>query len=166
MGAGGQEEAVVRAAVHASRLYQIDEAQDVAIGATGWRSPRNAASPLRHTPPLWQNPRANAKLRDTAWVYPSLFPVPLMKRGTIITIVALVAFGALLLFNTLSAQKVECTVCVEFNGQRNCATASHANQSDATASAQNTACGVLVSGMNESIACGRVTPISVQCKTR
>jgi hypothetical protein len=89
-----------------------------------------------------------------------------MKRGTIITIVAIVAFGALLLFNTLSAQKAECTVCVEFNGHRNCATASHANESDAKTSAQSTACGVLANGMNESIACGRVTPLSVQCKTR
>lgn len=89
-----------------------------------------------------------------------------MKRGTIITIVAIVAFGALLLFNTLSAQKAECTVCVEFNGKRNCATASHANEADAKTSAQSTACGVLVSGMNESIACGRVEPLSVQCKTR
>ncbi len=89
-----------------------------------------------------------------------------MKRGTIITIVALVAFGALLLFNTLSAQKAECTVCVEYNGHRNCATASHANEKDAKTSAQNTACGVLVSGMNDAIACGRVDPVSVQCKTR
>ena len=42
-----------------------------------------------------------------------------MKRGTIITILAIVLFGALLLFNTLSAQKVECTICVEYNGKRN-----------------------------------------------
>jgi hypothetical protein len=89
-----------------------------------------------------------------------------MKRGTIITLVAIVLFGALLLFNTLSAQKVECTVCVEFNGKRNCASASHANESDARQSAQTTACGTLANGMNESIACGRVVPLSAQCKTR
>jgi len=89
-----------------------------------------------------------------------------MKRGTIITLVAIVLFGALLLFNTLSAQKVECTVCVEFNGRRNCASASHANESDARQAAQTTACGTLANGMNESIACGRVVPVSAQCKTR
>jgi hypothetical protein len=89
-----------------------------------------------------------------------------MKRGTIITIVAIVAFGVLLLFNTLSAQKVECTVCVEFNGKRNCATASHANEEDAKRSAQSTACGILASGMDQSIACGRIQPLSAQCKTR
>ena len=89
-----------------------------------------------------------------------------MKRGTIITIIAAVLFGALLLFNTLSAQKVECSVCVEFNGTRNCATASHENESDARQAAQSTACGPLTNGMNEAIACGRVTPVSAQCKTR
>jgi hypothetical protein len=89
-----------------------------------------------------------------------------MKRGTIVTLVAITLFGALLLFNTLSAQKVECTVCVEFNGARNCASASHENEKDARQSAQTTACGVLANGMNESIACGRVVPVSAQCKTK
>lgn len=89
-----------------------------------------------------------------------------MKRSTIVTIVILAAFGILLFYNTVSAQKVECTVCVEFNGRQNCATASHSSEEDATRSAQSTACGILASGMNESIACGRVTPLSAQCKTR
>jgi hypothetical protein len=89
-----------------------------------------------------------------------------MKRGTIIAIVAIVAFGALLLFNTLSAQKVECEVCVEFNGRQNCATASHENEAEARRSAQTTACGILAAGMDQSIACDRVIPKSSQCRTR
>jgi hypothetical protein len=89
-----------------------------------------------------------------------------LQRGTIITLVAIALFGALLLFNTLSAQKAECNVCVEFNGKRNCAAASHENEKEATQSAQTTACGVLASGMNESIACGRTKPLSVQCRTK
>lgn len=89
-----------------------------------------------------------------------------MKRGTLITIVVVVAFGALLLFNTLSAQKVECNVCVEFNGRQNCATASHETEEEARRSAQTTACGTLASGMNESIACDRTIPRASQCRTR
>lgn len=89
-----------------------------------------------------------------------------MKRGTIITILVIAAFGSLLLFNTLSAQKIECEVCVEFNGRQNCATASHETEAEARRSAQTTACGTLVSGMNESIACDRVIPKSSQCRTR
>ncbi len=89
-----------------------------------------------------------------------------MKRGTILTLVTIALFAALLLFNTLSAQKVECNVCVEFNGKKNCASASHENEEEARRSAQTTACGVLANGMNETIACGRVVPASAQCKTR
>jgi hypothetical protein len=89
-----------------------------------------------------------------------------MKRGTLITIIAIVAFGVLLLFNTLSAQKAECTVCVEFKGARNCATASHSNEAEASQAAQTTACGVLANGMDETIACGRIQPASVQCRSR
>jgi hypothetical protein len=89
-----------------------------------------------------------------------------MKRGTQLTLIAIILFGALLLYNTLSAQKAECNVCVEFNGRRNCATASHENTKEATSSAQTTACGILASGMNESIACSRTKPVSVQCRTR
>lgn len=89
-----------------------------------------------------------------------------MKRGTIVTIVAVVVFGALLLFNTLSAQKVECSVCVEFKGGRNCATASHETEAEAKRSAQSTACGTIASGMDESIACDRVVPLTSQCRTR
>lgn len=89
-----------------------------------------------------------------------------VKRGTLLTILAILAFGALLLFNTLSAQKSECNVCVEFNGKQNCASASHENEQEATRSAQTTACGVLASGMDQSIACSRTRPLSVQCHSR
>ena len=89
-----------------------------------------------------------------------------MRKSTILTIVAVIAFAGLLLYNTLSAQKVTCEVCVEFNGQRNCATASHENEEEAAQSAQRTACGVLASGMNETIACGNKPPATRQCRTR
>jgi hypothetical protein len=89
-----------------------------------------------------------------------------MKRGTLLTVIAIVAFAALLFYNTLSAQKAECDVCVEWNGKRNCATASHATETEAQKSATSTACGPLVSGMNEAIACDNKPPVSVQCRRK
>ncbi len=89
-----------------------------------------------------------------------------MKRSTLITIVFVVAFGALLLFNTLSAQKHVCSICVEFHGRRNCATASNETEEAALRAAQTTACGTIASGMDQSIACDRTPPISQQCKTK
>jgi hypothetical protein len=89
-----------------------------------------------------------------------------MSRGTLVTIALVVAFGALLLWSTLSSQTAECTACVEFAGGRNCATASAASEEDAARSAQATACGVLTSGMNESIACSNRPPVERSCRAR
>jgi hypothetical protein len=88
-----------------------------------------------------------------------------MKRSTIITLLAAVAFGAMLLYSTLTSQRVECTVTVDFNGRTNTATASGANESEATKQAQTTACGPVANGMNETIACGNVAPVKKACRT-
>jgi hypothetical protein len=86
-------------------------------------------------------------------------------RTKLLTLLGVLAFVGLLLYNTLSAQRVECEVCVDFQGGSNCATASHNSEHDATQAAQTTACGVLAHGMDESIACGRIRPSSVRCRT-
>ena len=87
-----------------------------------------------------------------------------MKRSTLITIAIAVAFGVLLLYSTLSSQNVECTVTVEYNGRSNTATASGADESAALEQAQTTACGPIISGMNESIACGKAVPVAKSCR--
>ena len=89
-----------------------------------------------------------------------------MKRGTIITLVLALAFGALLLYSTLAAQQVECTACVTFNGESNCATASAITEEEALRSAVNTACGTIAHGMDESIRCANLRPERPQCRTR
>lgn len=88
-----------------------------------------------------------------------------MKRSTVITIVVAVAFGLLLYYSTVSSQHVECTVTVEFNGMRNTATASGDSEDSALQQAQTTACGPMINGMNESIACSRTPPAQKSCKT-
>ncbi len=89
-----------------------------------------------------------------------------MKRSTIITIVVAVGFAGLLLYSTLSAQNVECTACVVFNGTENCATTSAETEQEALRSAVNTACGTLAQGMDESIRCANLPPLRPQCRTR
>jgi len=89
-----------------------------------------------------------------------------MSSGKIATIVAIVAFVVLLLWSTLSAQRVECEVCVEFQGRQNCATASAATEDEAARSAQTTACGTLAGGMAETVFCGNATPKSRRCARR
>ena len=89
-----------------------------------------------------------------------------MKRGRLITILVVLAFIGFLAYTTLSAQKVTCEVCVEFNGQRNCAAASHESEAEAARSAQTTACGPLTNGMDDIIACGNRPPVSKVCRTK
>ena len=89
-----------------------------------------------------------------------------MSSKTLGWLAIIVAFFGFLAWSTLSAQKVECTVCVEYNGGRQCATASHETEAEAARSAQTTACGPLVAGMNDAIACDAKPPVSRQCKSR
>ena len=85
-----------------------------------------------------------------------------LSRSAIFWIIA-AAFVAYLAYSTLRTQQVTCEVCVTFNGGDRCATASGANRSAATETAQTAACGPLAGGMDQSIACGRVQPRSVSC---
>ena len=86
------------------------------------------------------------------------------SRGRVLTLLVVLAFAGFLLWSTLSSQRVQCTVTVAFKNTQNTATASAASETDATREAQTTACGPLVTGMNESIACSRVPPVSRQCR--
>jgi hypothetical protein len=88
-----------------------------------------------------------------------------MRRSTVITLLALAAFAALLLYNTLASQRAECRVLVEFEGQRNAAVASGATAADAEREARTAACGPMAQGMNASIACSNTPPIEKQCRT-
>lgn len=87
------------------------------------------------------------------------------RPDKLVTLLVVLIFAGLLLWSTLSSQRVECTVTVAFANAQNTATASAASQEDAIREAQTTACGPLAQGMNESIACGRIPPISRQCRS-
>ena len=86
-----------------------------------------------------------------------------MTNRTLGWLAVILAFVAFLTWSTLSAQRAECEVCVEFNGKRNCAVASHETEDLAARSAQTTACGPLTRGMNEAIACDARPPVTRQC---
>ena len=49
-----------------------------------------------------------------------------MKRSTLYTIAAVLAIGLLFFYMTTARATEECTVCVEFQGGTNCATAAGA----------------------------------------
>jgi hypothetical protein len=86
-------------------------------------------------------------------------------RVRTLTLVIGLGFVALLLWTTLSSQRAECAVTVEFRGARGSATASGASESDALREAQTAACGPLTGSMDESIACASRPPVTRHCRT-
>lgn len=89
-----------------------------------------------------------------------------MKRSTLLTLAAIAAVVALFFYMTTARATEQCTVCMDFQGRSNCATAVGRTAAEATETAQTTACGPIASGMNETIACGNRAPASVQCARR
>jgi hypothetical protein len=82
-----------------------------------------------------------------------------MKRaGLWITLIFSIAFLAIMFTSTrgLSSHRVE--VCVEFQGQSACRTASGATRDEALRTARDNACAQVSSGMTDSIACQNTLP--------
>ena len=89
-----------------------------------------------------------------------------MKRSTLITLAIVAAVAGLFFYMSTARANQECNVCIEFQGRSNCALAAGATEAEATETAHRTACGPLVRGMNETIACDNRAPVSVQCRSR
>lgn len=85
-----------------------------------------------------------------------------IKRTAVFWIVA-AAFVAFLAYSSIGSQQTTCQVCVAFGGGNRCAKASGPDKKSATETAQTAACGPLARGMDQSIACGRLEPVSISC---
>ncbi|MCH2172834.1 hypothetical protein MK489_18820 [Myxococcota bacterium] len=73
------------------------------------------------------------------------------------------AFLGALLYFTLEETRVECEVCVRFEGKLDCRIASGADERAAIRGGIANACGLLARGVTEAIACDRTEPESVRC---
>lgn len=85
-------------------------------------------------------------------------------KGTLVTIVSLIVLAGILGWLTVSVQQVECDVCIEFKGRRNCATAAGPSRPEAVRTGRSTACGLLASGVRDGFACDATEPASVSCR--
>lgn len=87
-----------------------------------------------------------------------------MKRSAkwIVTAAVLGLMG-FVVYSSMARVEYSCEVCVEFNGQRRCTRGAGATEQEARQGAQTAACGVLASGMDESIRCSNTPPVSASC---
>jgi hypothetical protein len=89
----------------------------------------------------------------------------MMARGRALTVAVLLAFAAFLLWTTLSSQRAECSVAIEYQGRSGTGRASGASEADALREAQTAACGPVTGSMNDRIACSNTTPVTRRCRT-
>ncbi len=80
-------------------------------------------------------------------------------------ITAIGAVVGTLIFGSMRSVEAECSLCVEFNGQRQCRTGLGPTEDEARDAAQRAACAVMTSGMADTINCSRVPPQEMQCST-
>ena len=85
-----------------------------------------------------------------------------MKTTTLLGIVFVAAVLAVILVSTFRQPRVSCRACVTFNGRTDCRTASAVNRQEALRTAVSNACGLLASGVTESLQCENTKPDSVE----
>ncbi len=77
-----------------------------------------------------------------------------------------IAFAAIVIgavaFSTFHSQPFRCRVCISYNGQTDCRTASAASRQEAQRSATTAACAHLAGGVSDSIRCENTQPQSIE----
>jgi len=89
----------------------------------------------------------------------------MIARGRAVVVAVVLAFVAFLLWTTLSSQRAECSVTVEFQGRSQAGRASGASEADALRESQTAACGPITGSMNDRIACSNTRPVTRHCRT-
>lgn len=84
------------------------------------------------------------------------------RRLKLVVAIGFLLLLGVLLYSTLSLSKVTVEVCIEFRGRTNCGTAAGTTEEEAIRTATTNACALIASGMTDSMACARGTPVSIR----
>ena len=85
-----------------------------------------------------------------------------MSKTVIIGVVFVVVILAFLIYSSMHLAQHRVEVCVAFHGQTQCRTASADTREHAQRAAQSNACGLLASGVTETMQCEHMDPTSVK----
>jgi hypothetical protein len=86
-----------------------------------------------------------------------------MSKTTKATVVFLALFFGYVVFRSLRIPKIECEVCITYDGEQQCRKASADTRPMALQSATTAACATLAGGMTESIRCQNTPPDRATC---
>jgi hypothetical protein len=84
-----------------------------------------------------------------------------MKTTTWLAVAFVAVVVGWLVFSTFHQERVRCQVCMSFDGQRDCRTASATTRPEALRTAVSNACAQLASGVTATTQCESKTPDSV-----
>jgi hypothetical protein len=84
-----------------------------------------------------------------------------MMRKALFAIVGVMAFIGLLFYMTMGQKRQRVEVCMTYQGRQNCARASGETREQAQRTAITNACALIASGVTDSLACERGTPVSI-----
>ena len=84
-----------------------------------------------------------------------------MMRKVVIAIAGIIIFVGILFYLTLGQKRLRVEVCMSYQGRQNCAKASAETREQALRTATTNACALIASGVTDSLACERGTPVSV-----
>ncbi len=85
-----------------------------------------------------------------------------MSKPVILGIVFILGILGVLLYSTMNLAKFRVEVCVAFNGRSDCRIASADTEEHALRTATSNACGLLASGVTDTLACEHSVPTSVR----
>ncbi|MEQ1883511.1 MAG: hypothetical protein ABL967_00495 [Bryobacteraceae bacterium] len=84
-----------------------------------------------------------------------------MKKPVLLGILFVVVILGVIIYSSMSMAGHRVEVCITFNGQSNCKTASGSTEEYARRTATSNACAALASGVTDSMACERTEPDKV-----
>ena len=84
-----------------------------------------------------------------------------MKKTVWLAIAFALLVVGFVVLSTFSQDRIRCSVCMSFNGRRDCRTASAATRDGALRTAVSNACAQLASGVSETTQCEGTTPDSI-----
>jgi hypothetical protein len=87
-----------------------------------------------------------------------------MKKPVLIGILLFAALIGLIIYSTMSVGGQRVEVCMQFNGNSACRTASASTKEFALRTAMQNACAQIASGVTDSLACERSEPLKVTWK--
>jgi hypothetical protein len=86
-----------------------------------------------------------------------------MRRLNLWVGLGLLALMGLMVWTSFNTTRVECEVCITYDGRTKCGTAGAPTQEEAVRAASDVACSGLASGRAGNLACGRARPSSLSC---